>query len=635
MRLLRSRYAGLFLFALVFIAISCLLRVALLVRSFALADTRPLALASAFALGVFFDALTCLWFMLPLTVVVVLGGNRFLAGRIGRTLCLILFGLGVFLVLYDVAVEWFFWGEFPSSRFNLVAVDYLHDFRVVLAYVWQNYPVLPVSGGLAVLTLLIVLPLAAAVLKSCQVPLRAAQRVGFLAIYLAAMSVAIPFVSRLTLTNTSDNWTNTNLAKNGALSFFSALCNRDVTYGEDLYLVRDQTQVMTRLRGLLKTANSQYVSDNLDDVTRKIDNGPGFARHNVMIVVVESLSAEFLGVFGNPQGLTPNLDELAGQGILFTRLYACGNRTIRGLEALNLALPPTPGRALGKRPNCNEFFSAERLFRDMGYRTLFFYGGKGTFDNMDAFLCQGGFELIDRRTLNADEIHFATAWGVCDGDVYRRVIRECDATHQAGRKFFSIVLTLSNHVPYSYPQEIDIPSGTGVPGAVKYTDFALGRFIREAREKPWFDDTIFAIVADHCSRKFARSDSSPAKYHIPAIIYAPKIVRPRRCESLCSQSDLLPTVLGLLNASYQTKFFGRDVLREPANRAFVGTELNPTLLVNNHQIVLLPGRGVREVALGPDGSETQIEVNPDELDMAIFYYQGAGYLLKNHLYDAK
>jgi phosphoglycerol transferase MdoB-like AlkP superfamily enzyme len=635
MRLLRSRYAGLFLFALVFVAVSCLLRVALLVRSFSLADTRPLALASAFALGVFFDALTCLWFMLPLTVVVVLGANRFLAGRIGRTLCLLLFGLGVFLVLYDVAVEWFFWGEFPSSRFNLVAVDYLHDFRVVLAYVWQNYPVLPVSGGLAVLTLLIVLPLARTVLKSCQVPLRAAQRVGFLAIYLAAMSLAVPFVSGLTLTNTSDNWTNNNLAKNGALSFVSALCNRDVTYGEELYLTRDQTQVMTRLRGLLRTANSQYVSDNLDDVTRKIDNGPGFARHNVIIVVVESLSAEFLGVFGNPQGLTPNLDELAGQGILFTRLYACGNRTIRGLEALNLSLPPTPGRALGKRPNCDELFSAERLFRDMGYRTLFFYGGKGTFDNMDAFLCQGGFELIDRRKLNADEIHFGSAWGVCDGDVYRRVIRECDATHQSGRQFFSMVLTLSNHVPFTYPQEIDIPSGTGVPGAVKYTDFALGRFIREAREKPWFEDTIFAIVADHCSRRFARSDSSPVKYHIPAIIYAPKIVRPRRCESLCSQSDLLPTVLGLLNASYQTKFFGRDVLREPADREFVGTELNPTLLVNNHQVVLLPGRGVREVALGPDGSETQIEVNPDELDMAIFYYQGAGYLLKNHLYHAK
>jgi phosphoglycerol transferase MdoB-like AlkP superfamily enzyme len=125
------------------------------------------------------------------------------------------------------------------------------------------------------------------------------------------------------------------------------------------------------------------------------------------------------------------------------------------------------------------------------------------------------------------------------------------------------------------------------------------------------------------------------KYHIPAIIYAPKIVRPARHEALCSQADLLPTVLGVLGASYETKFFGRDVLRDPANRAFIGTELDLTLLVGGHQVVLSPGREVRVFAVQPDGSETPVEVAADELDMAIFYYQGAGNVLKKHLYDAK
>jgi phosphoglycerol transferase MdoB-like AlkP superfamily enzyme len=623
------------LFALVFVAVSFLLRLSLLVRSFSEADTGPLALATVFGFGLLFDVLTCLWLMLPLALVVVLGPNRFLAGRIGRTLCLALFGIGVFCVLYDAAVEWFYWEEFPSSRFNLIAVDYIRDARVVLTHVWRSYPVLLVSGALAVLALVIVLPAARTVRESCRVPLRAAQRVRFLALYLVGLGLAVPLLLNLTLSNTSDNWTNKNLAKNGALSFFSALFNRDVIYGEDLYVTGDPTQVMTRLRGLLKTSNSRYVSGNPDDVMRQIDNGPNFARHNVVVVMVESLSAEFLGVFGDRRGLTPNLDELAGRSVLFTRMYACGTRTIRGLEALNLSLPPAPGRALGKRPGSSKLFSAERVFRDMGYRTMFFYGGYGNFDDMDAFLCKGGGELIDRPKFRPDEIHFASAWGICDGDTYRRAIRECDATHQSGRKFFALILTLSNHVPYTYPQEIDIPSGTGLLGAVKYTDHAIGRFLREVRDKPWFDDTVFVIVADHCTKRSSRNDASPLKYHIPGIIYAPKIVQPGRHEALCSQADLMPTVLGVLGVSYQTRFFGRDVLRDPANRAFIGTELDLTLLVGNRQVILSPGREVRSVALGPDGSETPVQVDPDELDMAITYYQGAGIVLKKHLYDAR
>jgi len=631
----RSRYAGLFLFALIFLAVSFLLRVALLIDSFPLADTRPLAIALAFAVGLCFDVLASLWLLLPLTLLVVVGSNRFLASRVGRTLVLAFFGLGVFFLLYDVPVEWFYWGEFNSSRFNLIAVDYIRDYREVLTNIWQSYPVVPISGGLVVLAALVVLPFARTVLRSCEVPLRTAQRVRFMIVYLAALGLAVPLVLRPTLTNTSDNWASRNLAKNGGMSFVGALLNRDVTYGEDLYLTRPHDQVMARLRDLLKTSNSRYLSDDPDDLTRQVTNGPNPPRHNVVLVVVESLSAEFLGVFGNPKGLTPNLDELAGEGLLFTHLYACGTRTIRGLEALNLSLPPTPGRALAKRPRSNEHFSAERLLRGMGYRTMFFYGGLGNFDNMDEFLCHDGFELIDRRSFRPDEIHFDNAWGVCDGDLLRRVLRECDATHQSGRPFFAEVMTLSNHIPFTYPPEIDIPSGTGSPGGVKYTDFVLGRFIREARPKPWFDDTVFVIVADHCWRRWARLDFDPVKYHIPAIVYAPKIVQPRRIDSLCSQADLMPTVLGLLGASYRTKFFGRDVLRDPPNRALIGTELDLSLLVGHHQVVLSAGCQAQAFEIAPDGTETAAEIDPDELDQAITYYQGAGYLLKKHLYNAK
>ena len=453
MRLLRSRYAGLILFALFFLTVGFVLRVALLVQASSEADTHPVALASAFAFGLFYDGLVCLWFLLPLTLLV-LGTNRFVGRRVGRMLCLSLFGLGVFVVLFNSVVEWCFWREFTGSRFNLVAVDYLSLFmlREVLTNIWQSYPVVPVVLGVLVLSALIVLPSARTVLRSCQVPLPRARRLWSAAGYLAGLGLALPFVFSVTLTNTSENWINRNLAKNGSLSLISSLCHRNVIYDQDLYVTRDPAGVMARLRTLLKTANSRYVSDNPNDIRRKIDNGPNVVKHNVILVVVESLSAEYLGVFGDQRHLTPNLDELAGQSALFTRFYACGTRTIRGLEAINLSLPPTPGRALGKRPNAYRLFSAEHVFRDMGYRTLFFYGGRGTFDKVDEFLCHGGFELIDQQKFDPDEIHFSNAWGVCDGDTFRRVIREADATDKSGRKFFAMIMTQSNHSPYTYPQ---------------------------------------------------------------------------------------------------------------------------------------------------------------------------------------
>jgi phosphoglycerol transferase MdoB-like AlkP superfamily enzyme len=409
------------------------------------------------------------------------------------------------------------------------------------------------------------------------------------------------------------------------------------TYSEVEYLTRDDAQTMARLRDLLKTDRTEYVNKTGLDITRRIDGGPNPRPHNVLIVCVESLSAEFLGVFGNPKNLTPNLDKLADESILFTRLYACGTRTIRGLEAINLSLPPTPGRAVAKRRGSHKLFSAEHLMRKMGYRTMFFYGGHANFDNMDNFLCRGGFELIDDRKFRPEDIHFRSPWGICDGDVYHRAIAEFDATHQAGRKFYSMIMTVSNHIPFTYPKVIDIPSPS-MFGAVKYTDYAIGQLLNEARTRPWFKDTIFVIVADHCQRHRAKSDSSPTKYHIPAFIYSPnpEIAKPQRINSLCSQIDLVPTVLGLMRASYTSKFFGQDVLVRAPERAFVGTPLDLGFLVGDRKIVLSPAHKAATYVVAAE-EETQVPNKEDELDMAIAYYQGMGYMMRNRLQlqDAK
>ncbi|MDD4889960.1 MAG: LTA synthase family protein, partial [Phycisphaerae bacterium] len=630
----RSRFRSLFLYAAVFFAASFGLRVALLAKSWPSADTRPTALAWAFLVGVFFDMLGCAIAALPLALLLGLSTQRFLAGRLGRTLTIGMYAMGVFMVFYDVAVEWYFWGEF-TSRFNLIAVDYLKDFGVVVRFIRDQYPVLPVTGAIAAITALIVVPTVKGVSRSCGAPLGAAARSRFLGAQAGLAVVTALFVFHQSWALGGDNWTNRNLARNGLVALATTFANANVTYDEGEYLTRHPRNVMVRLRQLLKADNSEYLQPEPTDIARRINNGPAATPHNVLIIVVESLSADFVGALGGKDGLTPNLDKLAEESLFFTRLYACGNRTIRGLEAINLSLPPTPGRALAKRPASHELFSAEHLMRGtLGYKTLFFYGGRGNFDNMDEFLCNGGFTLVDERDFQPDEIHFRTAWGICDGDVFHRSIREFDEVHDAGGMFYAMIMTVSNHIPFKYPKSIDIPSG--MLGAVKYTDYAIGQFLKEAAARPWFKDTIFVITADHCQRHLAREPEAPAvKFHIPAIIYAPGLVKPQRYDGVCSQIDLVPTVLGLMHTSYESRFFGQDVLHAPPDRAFLGMPTDLALLIGDRKTVLSPGRQARCFHVEPNEYEKRINVNPDDLEKAITYYQGAGILLKDRPNDAR
>jgi phosphoglycerol transferase MdoB-like AlkP superfamily enzyme len=315
-------------------------------------------------------------------------------------------------------------------------------------------------------------------------------------------------------------------------------------------------------------------------------------------------------------------------------MYATGNRTVRGLEALSLSIPPTPGQSTVKRPRNEGLFSTGFLFRERGYDTKFIYGGYGYFDNMSAFFEGNGFTSVDRTDFAADESPFANIWGVADEGLFLRVLREGDAAHAAGTPFFFHVMTTSNHQPYTYPAgRIDIPSGTGRAGAVKYTDWAIGKFVADARTRPWFDDTVFVIVADHTDNGRGYTQLPVDRYHVPCVVYAPKVVAPGRFDGVCSQIDVPPTLLGLLGFSYDTEFFGQDVLRRPPDRA---------LLCNYLHVGLYDGR--RLVTLGPhrDAACDDIDcawrphcVDPPDASLvfdAIAYFQSASDALQHDGY---
>jgi phosphoglycerol transferase MdoB-like AlkP superfamily enzyme len=227
-------------------------------------------------------------------------------------------------------------------------------------------------------------------------------------------------------------------------------------------------------------------------------------------------------------------------------------------------------------------------------------------------------------------------WGVADEHLFDHVLDELDREHKAAKPFFVHVMTTSNHRPYTYPAgRIDIPSGSSREGAVKYTDYAVGKFLRDARSRPWFDDTLFVITADHGANARGGSRIPVDKYLIPLFVYAPKHVQPRRVDRLMSQIDIPPTVLGLLDFRYYSKFFGRDVLHSPlqSDRAFVANYQTLGYIRGDRMVLLQPKRKAEVFRVDRAMSIVEAVDDQQALREAISFYSVASYVFRNGLYS--
>jgi phosphoglycerol transferase MdoB-like AlkP superfamily enzyme len=632
-----TRFRALVPAAGAFVLVSLVLRTALFVEAHDEAGLSLIRLPLVLGAGLLYDAAAFAYAAVPVVLYLLVVPDVLWRSRIHRWTALALWCAFAFAVCLEAVSEWFFWDEF-GARFNFVAVDYLVYTGEVVGNIRETYPVewiLPLLLAPAALIVLLGSGSLASALAARTPP---ARRLGR-----AAACLAVPVVAWFALddrlSHVGENFAENELAINGVYAFGRAFRNNSLSY-EQFYARRDRGAVAARMRELLSRDGGVPCGGDGGagaGLLRRVSHEGGERRLNVVLVTVESLAARYLAFSGGDRsraGLTPNLDRLASQGLLFTRMYATGNRTVRGLEALSLSIPPTPGQSTVKRPRNEGLFSTGFLFRERGYDTKFIYGGYGYFDNMSAFFEGNGFTSVDRTDFAADESPFANIWGVADEGLFLRVLREGDAAHAAGTPFFFHVMTTSNHQPYTYPAgRIDIPSGTGRAGAVKYTDWAIGKFVADARTRPWFDDTVFVIVADHTDNGRGYTQLPVDRYHVPCVVYAPKVVAPGRFDGVCSQIDVPPTLLGLLGFSYDTEFFGQDVLRRPPDRA---------LLCNYLHVGLYDGR--RLVTLGPhrDAACDDIDcawrphcVDPPDASLvfdAIAYFQSASDALQHDGY---
>ncbi len=334
---------------------------------------------------------------------------------------------------------------------------------------------------------------------------------------------------------------------------------------------------------------------------------------NLVIVLEESLGADTVGSLGGLD-ITPELDKLAEEGIWMERLYATGTRSVRGIEAVISGFTPTAMVSVVKLADTqNNFFTLASLLQKQNYQTSFIYGGEAHFDNMGRFLSNNGFQtIIDQKDYEEPDFH--GTWGVSDEDLFNRAHEELK---KAGdQPFFSLIFTSSHHTPFEIPAD-RVSAEPGPDGArntaIKYADYALGRFIEKARQSSYWENTVFLIVADHPARLFAGSLVPVHRFQIPGVIIG-DMIEARRVPGITSQIDLLPTLLSLMGVDSQHPGIGRDLtLPEYAGgsgRAMMQFNSLQAYMEDDRVVVLQPELEPMSFRLAPDGEMT-LDAEPD------------------------
>ena len=548
--------------------------------------------------------------------------------------------LYVVLILQNAISEYFFWNEF-GVRYNFIAVDYLVYTNEVIGNIMQSYPVIPLFSGLFIVSGIITYFFVKKSKNYIENIPTLVEKIKISGVYFGLFFIsllAIPFLS--TKENSQNIFTN-ELQANGIYKFYLAYMNSELDYFKFYKTIADKDAF-----DLLK----QQISDIQGETTlRQIENSNPEIHKNVVLITIESYSAEFLKSYGNQQKLTPFIDSLATKSLQFTNLYAVGNRTVRGLEAVTLCLPPTPGESVVKRDDNKNKFSTGSVFKQKGYTVKYMYGGDAFFDNMQDFFSGNGYDIVDKKTFLPNEITFQNIWGVCDEDMYNKAIKVMNEEAKTGKPFFNHIMTVSNHRPFTYPNnKIDISGDSkSRDGGVKYTDYAMKQFFKMAQKQPWFTNTVFVILADHCASSAGKTELPLDKYRIPAMIYSPKTIEPKQYNQLMSQIDVMPTLFGILNFNYKSKFFGQDVLKDDYKpRALIATYQNLGLIKDNVLTILSPKQKVKQfdleeitnTKLGPNFQlfYNEIPIKKERTDLVnetISYYQTASSILKKKQYQ--
>lgn len=601
----RSRYGFAVIHLLSLMFVWSVLRL-VLYFAFRPASSHASELLMALLSGFERDLLVATLFTAPLLVWMLLVPDGWRKSKWHRRIFWAGYFLFWFVIIFLLGVEFFFFEEF-KSRFNTVAVDYLWSPHEVFVNIWESYPVGIVIAVCLGLTLFWVVVVSRFYRRMWERSFPGTTRLLAVAGALALIAILAPNLNLKGVHVSADRTLNEQ-ANNGTLAFVAAAVTRHLDYSA-FYKTNEISSAYQRARDLLKESNSVFTEAG-NSIRRQVAGDSARPRLNVVIFLEESLGSEFWGCLGRTSTLTPEMDKLAtNEGLLFTNLYASGNRTVRGFEGVLSSFPPLPGDSIVKRDLSDNVETIARVLKRDGYATVFLYGGRGMFDGMRSYALRNGYDRFIEQKHFAHPT-FTTIWGVCDEDLFERALEETRELAKGDKPFLATILSVSNHKPFTYPKG-RIPEDPGKrkrEHAVKYSDFALGRFFERARKESFWTNTIFAVVADHGARVYGRQSIPIHSYEIPLVILGPAVVPgSQRFGQLGGSLDVSPTLLGLIGRPYETMFFGRDLLKSAPGEG-------RALLNHNRDIGLLAGE--RLVVLGIKQGVEFYQGDPKKVDMS-------------------
>ena len=574
-----------------------------------------------------------------------------------RTLQCLWLTLATVLLCLLGTVELSFYREF-HQRLNTLVFQYLQeDPATVLSMLWYGFPVVRLLLGMALVSWLMYrgfrwldrrtrLPATAANRRHSRLGALAA-RISVLLLLLVSSTV----LARGTLRQgpplrwgdafTTDSTFANQLGLTPALTLYSAAKAQFSDHRNNAWLgLMDDDQATGITRSLLLTEHDRLIDAELAPVRRVSEPAVDSVLpvRNVVVVLMESFAGYYTGALGSPLGITPEFDRLSREGLLFTRYFSNGTHTHQGMFATMACFPNLPGfEYLMQEPEGGHAFSGlPQLLSQRGFDDLYVYNGDFAWDNQKGFFGKQGMRHFIGRNDYVNPVFSDPTWGVSDQDMFDRAVTELNALDHT-RPFYALLQTLSNHTPYALPDPlpVDAVSGQGVNDehltAMRYSDWALGRFFDQVRNEPWYRDTLFVVIGDHgFGTPRQLTDLDLLRFNVPMLLIAPGITERfgQRNDIVGTQVDVVPTIMGRLGGAVQQQCWGRDLLALPAGDKGFGV-IKPSGggqtvgLLRGDELVVQP-RGEQPRAyryqLGPQATVTEQAQVPGDLQEQLKAY---------------
>ena len=585
----KSHLAFTLLCALIMMVMFTLLRVALLVynREMIL-DTPASTFLEAFANGLRFDLRIVVYFSIPLLLALLSVKAMTMRGVL-RFWLLAASSLALFLGLMEMD----FYREFHQRLNGLVFQYVKEDPKTVMSMLWYGFPVVRYLLAWAVGTVILYFAFRGAdrVTRSstASVASGASRSVapwyGRVAVFMVLLLVCV-VAARGTLRQgpplrwgdaytTDSNFAN-QLGLNGSLSLIAAAKSR---FGDDRTNIwkatLEQPVAQQTVRDMLLTENDKLVDPDTAPVRR--DTTPPAEKtlpiKNVVVILMESFAGHSVGALGRPGNITPYFDNLAKEGLLFERFFSNGTHTHQGMFATMACFPNLPGfEYLMQTPEGSHKLSGlPELLSARKFDDVYVYNGDFAWDNQSGFFSNQGMTTFVGRNDFVDPVFSDPTWGVSDQDMFNRGLEELKK-REGKEPFYALLQTLSNHTPYALPTPLPVEPVTDRGSlnehltAMRYSDWALGQFFEKARKEPYFKETLFVVVGDHgFGNEQQISEMDLGRFNVPLLLIGPGIQEKfgARNDTVGTQVDIVPTIMGRLGGEFRQQCWGRDLLTLP------------------------------------------------------------------------